>query len=282
MHEKTLYRTIDVLLNAKSGPVEIQFFGGEPLLRLDLIKNALAYARRISKLKAIDINFSINTNGILLDRKTLEFLTRNKFYVLFSVNHAIINSTKNLAAKITHNKIIKNLSLLIKKHKNHRIYFLVSPQNVDLIGRDLEYLYKTGIKEILLNYEVGVTWPKTTIEKLFNKIQIFMQKIHSRDFLVNSRTWQENRIISPEFAVDCDGKIFFMGGLLLEEEFPELRNNFYFGHVDTIANLDEICKNPKDIENILLNTYHKNSRPYKILTSNLGIYQQEKRLFIHT
>ncbi|MBW2458416.1 MAG: radical SAM protein, partial [Deltaproteobacteria bacterium] len=56
-------------------PVLIRFFGGEPLLQLDLLKTAVAHARTLAASQAAgELCFSVTTNGTLLDQPTAAYL----------------------------------------------------------------------------------------------------------------------------------------------------------------------------------------------------------------
>lgn len=61
----------------------IGFYGGEPLLEYDLIKEVVEYCNEIYE---NDIAFNISTNSILLNDKIIDFLAENKFYLSISLN----------------------------------------------------------------------------------------------------------------------------------------------------------------------------------------------------
>lgn len=61
----------------------IVFYGGEPLLEFEKIKDIVAHADTISNKK---IKYSITTNGIPLNNEKLEFLIKNNFLITFSID----------------------------------------------------------------------------------------------------------------------------------------------------------------------------------------------------
>lgn len=65
-------------------PVLIRFFGGEPLLQLDLLKTSVAHARYVAARETGDPCFSITTNGTLLDQPTAAYLEEQGFAVAVS------------------------------------------------------------------------------------------------------------------------------------------------------------------------------------------------------
>lgn len=62
----------------------ISFYGGEPLLRFDLIKETVAHVRK--KYKRKTFGFNLTTNGTLLDSKIIEFLVKYDFGILVSLD----------------------------------------------------------------------------------------------------------------------------------------------------------------------------------------------------
>ena len=66
--------------------LEVDFFGGEPLMNLDVVKELVAYARSIEKAHGKNFRFTLTTNGVLLDDETTEFLNREMSNVVLSLD----------------------------------------------------------------------------------------------------------------------------------------------------------------------------------------------------
>ena len=66
--------------------LEVDFFGGEPLMNLDVVKQLVAYARSIEKEHGKNFRFTLTTNGVLLDDETTEFLNREMSNVVLSLD----------------------------------------------------------------------------------------------------------------------------------------------------------------------------------------------------
>lgn len=64
--------------------LNITFFGGEPLLKYDLIKQIIAYCKKIELGNNYKITFSITTNGTLLDDEKIEFFKKNDLHITCS------------------------------------------------------------------------------------------------------------------------------------------------------------------------------------------------------
>ena len=81
-------RSLDFLVE-NSGTrrnLEVDFFGGEPLLNFDVVKRLVAYARSIEKAKNKNFRFTLTTNGILIDDDVIDFCNREMSNVVLSLD----------------------------------------------------------------------------------------------------------------------------------------------------------------------------------------------------
>ncbi|NMA38007.1 MAG: thioether cross-link-forming SCIFF peptide maturase, partial [Papillibacter sp.] len=81
-------QAIDFLV-ANSGTrrnLEVDFFGGEPLMNLEVVKQIVAYARSIEKEKNKNFRFTLTTNGLLLNEEVTEFLNKECHNVVLSLD----------------------------------------------------------------------------------------------------------------------------------------------------------------------------------------------------
>ena len=66
--------------------LEVDFFGGEPLMNFDVVKQLVAYARSIEKEKGKNFRFTLTTNGLLIDDDVIEFANREMSNVVLSLD----------------------------------------------------------------------------------------------------------------------------------------------------------------------------------------------------
>ena len=84
----TAKKAIDWVI-AKSGSrrnIEIDFFGGEPLMAMDVVKGTVEYARSLEKLHDKVFRFTITTNGVLLDDDIIDYVNREMSNVVLSLD----------------------------------------------------------------------------------------------------------------------------------------------------------------------------------------------------
>ena len=66
--------------------LEVDFFGGEPLMNFQVVKDLVAYARSIEKEKGKNFRFTLTTNGVLIDRDVIDFANREMSNVVLSLD----------------------------------------------------------------------------------------------------------------------------------------------------------------------------------------------------
>ena len=66
--------------------LEVDFFGGEPLMNFEVVKQLVAYARSIEKEKNKNFRFTLTTNGLLIDDEVIEFANREMSNVVLSLD----------------------------------------------------------------------------------------------------------------------------------------------------------------------------------------------------
>ncbi len=66
--------------------LEVDFFGGEPLMNFEVVKELVAYARSIEKEKNKNFRFTLTTNGLLIDDDVIDFANREMSNVVLSLD----------------------------------------------------------------------------------------------------------------------------------------------------------------------------------------------------
>lgn len=81
-------RAVDFLLTASGNRrrVEIDFFGGEPLLNFAVIRETVGYARARARAAGKQVGFTVTTNGLLLKREVRQFLLDEQINVVLSLD----------------------------------------------------------------------------------------------------------------------------------------------------------------------------------------------------
>jgi uncharacterized protein len=81
-------KAIDFLIasSGKRKNLEVDFFGGEPLMNFDVVKGIVEYARSLEKEHNKNFRFTITTNGVLLNDEIMEYINANMHNVVLSID----------------------------------------------------------------------------------------------------------------------------------------------------------------------------------------------------
>lgn len=81
-------KAIDFLIEHSAGRrnLEMDFFGGEPLMNWDVVKQLVAYGREQEKLHNKNFRFTLTTNGVLLNDEVMEFCNKEMGNVVLSID----------------------------------------------------------------------------------------------------------------------------------------------------------------------------------------------------
>ena len=88
MSAETGKRAMDFLIknSGKRRNLEVDFFGGEPLMNFDAVKEIVEYAREQEKIHDKNFRFTITTNGLLLNDDKLEYINKEMSNIVLSID----------------------------------------------------------------------------------------------------------------------------------------------------------------------------------------------------
>ncbi len=66
--------------------LEVDFFGGEPLMNFDVVKQLVAYGRSLEKEHNKNFRFTLTTNGVLLDDDIIDFANKEMDNIVLSID----------------------------------------------------------------------------------------------------------------------------------------------------------------------------------------------------
>ena len=124
-------RAIDFLIE-NSGyhhNLDIDFFGGEPLMNWDVVKQLTMYGREQEKIHNKNIRFTLTTNGVLLDDEVTEFANKEFHNVVLSLDgRKEVNDRFRVdyAGNGSYDKIVPNFQRFVAKRGDK----LLHPRNI--------------------------------------------------------------------------------------------------------------------------------------------------------
>lgn len=147
-------QALDFLI-ANSGErhnLEVDFFGGEPLLNFEVIKELVAYGREKEKIHDKNFRFTLTTNGVLLDDEVIEFANKEMSNVVLSLDG---RKEVNDRFRLTKNDqgsydMILPKFLKLAEDRGHKDYYVrgtYTHYNTDFT-EDILHMANLGFKEL--------------------------------------------------------------------------------------------------------------------------------------
>ena len=132
--------------------LEVDFFGGEPLMNWQVVKDLVAYARSIEKDAGKNFRFTLTTNGVLLDDEVTDFCNREMHNVVLSLDgRPEVNDRFRVdaAGNGSYSRIVPNFQRFVAKREDKSYYMrgTYTHYNTDFT-RDLFHMADLGFTEL--------------------------------------------------------------------------------------------------------------------------------------
>ena len=132
--------------------LEVDFFGGEPLMNWQVVKDLVAYARSVEKEHNKNFRFTLTTNGVLLDDEVTEFCNREMDNVVLSLDgrrEVHDHFRKDYVGKGSYDLIVPKFQEFVKKRGDKSYYMrgTYTHNNVDFTN-DIFHMADLGFSEL--------------------------------------------------------------------------------------------------------------------------------------
>ena len=169
--------------------LEVDFFGGEPLMNWDVVTQLVAYARSIEKQHNKNFRFTLTTNGLLIDDEVIDFLNKEMSNVVLSLDgrqevHDLFR--KDYAGNGSYEKIVPKFKKLVEARggKDYYVRGTFTHNNVDFTN-DIFHMADLGFSE--LSMEPVVCSPddpcaltQEDMPKIFEQYEILAKEMIKR------------------------------------------------------------------------------------------------------
>ena len=154
MSFETGKKALDFLIASSGGRrnLEVDFFGGEPLMDWKVVKELVAYGREQEKLHDKKFRFTLTTNGVLLDEEVMDFCDREMSNVVLSLDgRKAVNDRMRpfRSGKGSYDLIVPKFQAFARRRgeKDHYIRGTFTHYNLDF-AQDAIHFADLGFKQI--------------------------------------------------------------------------------------------------------------------------------------
>ena len=132
--------------------LEVDFFGGEPLMNFDVVKQLVAYCREQEKIHNKNFRFTMTTNGMLIDDDVIDFCNKECHNVVLSLDgrkeiHDRLR--KDYAGRGSYDVIVPKFQEFVRRRgdKNYYIRGTYTHNNVEFT-KDVFHMADLGFTEL--------------------------------------------------------------------------------------------------------------------------------------
>ena len=191
MSAETGKRAMDYLVahSGKRRNLEVDFFGGEPLMNFEVVKEVVEYAHELEKKHDKNFRFTITTNGILLDEDKLEYINKNMSNIVLSIDgRKEVNDKMRYRADGTgsYDKIVP-IFQKVAESRNQDNYYVrgtFTRHNLDF-AQDVIHLADLGFKQISIepvvsDTETDYSLREEDLPRIFSEYETLVQEYIER------------------------------------------------------------------------------------------------------
>ena len=177
--------------------LEVDFFGGEPLMNWQVVKDLVAYARSIEKDAGKNFRFTLTTNGVLLDDEVTEFCNREMHNVVLSLDgRKEVNDRfrVDVAGNGSYERIVPNFQRFVAARGDKSYYMrgTYTHYNPDFTN-DLFHMADLGFTELSMEPVVSAPGDPCALTEEDFPVLCEQYELLAKDML---RRWREGKPIT--------------------------------------------------------------------------------------
>ena len=170
--------------------LEVDFFGGEPLMNFQVVKDLVAYGRSQEKEHNKKFRFTLTTNGMLLNDDVMEFANKEMANVVLSIDgrkevHDFMRPTRN--GKGSYDLIIDKFKKMaeLRNQTNYYVRGTFTHHNLDF-SKDVLHLADMGFKQIsaepvVAPEDTDYAITEADLPKLFEEYDLLAKEMVKRE-----------------------------------------------------------------------------------------------------
>lgn len=174
----TIENALDFFLPFLTEECYINFYGGEPLLAFDRIKHTVSTIQEKNKKLKKRVQYSVTTNGSLIDHDILKFLNLHKFLLLLSFDGFAQDVSKKRGSFEQIVSIIKEALKCSNIELETNSVF--TPATVRYLSPSIQFIIELGVPSIDLSLDKFVPWDSASLRQLEKELRAL------RGFLLTS------------------------------------------------------------------------------------------------
>lgn len=226
MDRATAFRAIDFLYESSGGACTVTFFGGEPLLEFDLIRDIVSYGRERHGRR---VGFRMSTNGTLLTREIIAYLRENDVFFVLSVDGSREQHDRCrtfAGGRGSYDAALRHLEDVFDFNPYTLAVSVVVPETVGNVADGVQSLFARGFRYVVQTLDYSAPWEREHVEELehqYSRLAAFYfdqlergRKVYYSPFDERIKTWAQKPyqngdlcdLANSQIAIAASGRVY--------------------------------------------------------------------------
>lgn len=245
-----LTRGVELLLR-EEGPLELQYFGGEPLLEYELVLETAIAARRLAERRGRRLTQTVTTSLLpLTPGRARELACRGLEFMASLDGDLIVQSRQRPLAGggvYPWGVLLRNLDGLLASTAPYVVNMTVRPESAADLTEGVAFLLSRGVRRFQFAYALGARWGSDGADALERALRGADALCAARGAdVLNRRGGPEPVLLDGQIVLDADGGLSVGCWTVLETVFPGLRAAFARGPVRDAERLPVDGRAPRE------------------------------------
>ncbi|MDR1922823.1 MAG: radical SAM protein [Planctomycetaceae bacterium] len=212
MSDEVAFAAVDFLIQTSRDikDLTILLFGGEPMLRFDLIQRIVPYANKKAADAGKTIGWDMTTNGTLIDETRARWMAEHKVKYLLSLDGAKEDHDRYRKfpdGRSSYELIMEHLPMMKSYQPWMGTKMSVTPESTLRLRDNLYELWKNGINQFIVGYAHGLDWNDENLLKyeqgMLNVCELYLEMKYNEKYFRITAFEEESLCDIKEVPFGC-------------------------------------------------------------------------------
>lgn len=186
-----------IIASGNAKKIKVTFIGGEPLLRFNMIKKLVPFAKRRVYQSGKEISFGMTTNGTIITKEILDFWKKWRLGFHTSIDGCPIVQDRHrhfANGQGTSPILSQNLPKILSIRPNTTARATILPDTVKHLMDSFEYILSLGYRDIAFVPGAFPLWDKVSVAELgkqFRAIMLRTEKLFRKGIFIRLKFFDE-------------------------------------------------------------------------------------------
>jgi len=164
----TVTKTLDFFYPILAKEGYINFYGGEPLLAFDLVRETVAHLERLNRTRKRKIHYSLSTNGGLLNEEILRFLDEHAFFLLLSFDGWAQDVSRE---KGSFERLVSLIPEILKRRRiSLETNSVFTAETIGHLSKSIQLITRLGVPKVHIGFSSQRRWTPSSLIRMKKEI----------------------------------------------------------------------------------------------------------------